>query len=350
MTVQQTLGGAWVDDFGPGLDSINISGTTGWRANSSTRSNALVTGVDQFAKLKRATFGAWHERRNLAVKAGNDPMLVTLQFVDALNSTCDYVVPMSFTLRRSKSRPLLAQFNIAMLVYKNDKYNAPTPSSPDGLTGLLASIKNLISAVKNVVNFVKGIVNQVTAFIQSVTSIFQSVTNLIANAQSIPLSLLGAAKECAQAGTVMFASIANASGMTTAQSAAAMATGAEFSNIWCLLHNAVNKQQTYPDYKPLYGASNCSSTNGGSPASPYANTNPFYAIVGAPQNAPAPAASASTAPVLPTSTVLPPAVTITPAAKQSLAIINNSDPVLAPISMANLGVAAAAIASGVIVK
>src|ERR1035437_1247118 len=32
VAVQQTMGGAWVDSFGPGLRTINISGVTGWRA------------------------------------------------------------------------------------------------------------------------------------------------------------------------------------------------------------------------------------------------------------------------------------------------------------------------------
>jgi hypothetical protein len=47
---------------------------------------------------------------------------------------------------------------------------------------------------------------------------------------------------------------------------------------------------------------------------------------------------------------LPPTVTITPAAQQSLALINNSDPVLAPMSMSALGTAAGAIASGITLK
>src|SRR5277367_3573779 len=42
MTVQQTLGGAWADDFGPGLGSINISGTTGWRMNEITQANQKI--------------------------------------------------------------------------------------------------------------------------------------------------------------------------------------------------------------------------------------------------------------------------------------------------------------------
>jgi hypothetical protein len=344
ITVQQTLGGAWGDDFGVGLSTINISGTTGWRGNKSG------DGRVQFSNLKNQVFTDWHARRNKALKAGKDPAGVMLVFVDTLNQNLDSVIPMTFTLRRSKSRPLLMQYNISMISIAWKVVPPPAPSSAGGLAGLLASIKNLIAAANNVVNFVKSAIGQVTAYINTATTIFQSVTNLIKNAQSIPQSLLGPAIACAQAGATMFSTIASMSGMSTSQSAAAMATASDFSNILCLLNNAVNTVQTYPDYTPLYGASNCSSTSGGSPPSPYADTNPFYAVVGAPQNAPAPASTTAAAPVIVAPTVLPPTVTITPAAQQSLALINNSDPVLAPMSMSALGTAAGAIASGITLK
>jgi hypothetical protein len=343
-TVQQTLGGAWADDFGPGITSVSISGTTGWRGN------ATADGMGQFAILKQQVFTGWHQKRLSAVKAGNDPRGVELRFVDALDSTVDLVQPMNFVLRRSKSRPLLMQFNISMLVLSSGAYTAPpsTPTTP--LASMLLSIQRLIAGAKNAVNFVNGIVGQITSFMQTATSIFQSTSNLITAAEAVPQSLLGSAQAMAQAGATMFATIAAIPANTTAQMAAAMSMASEFSNILCLLGNAVNTQQTYPDYTPLYGASNCSSTSGGSPVSPYAESNPFYAVVGAPQNAAAPAASVSTAPVIAVPAVPIPTVTVTPAAQQSLALINNSDPVLAPMPVAALGTAAATIAKGVTVS
>jgi hypothetical protein len=340
-TVQQTLGGAWSDDFGPGIASINISGTTGWRGN------AQGDGMAQFTTLKNQVFTNWHAKRTVAVKAGLDPRGVELRFVDALDSTVDLVQPMSFTLRRSKSRPLLMQFSIAMLVLNSGSYTAPPSQSANGLTSMLQSIQRLIAGARNAVNFVNGVVGQVTSFMQTATSIFQSVSNLIQAAEAVPQSLVGSAQAMAQAGTTMFATIAAIPANTTAQMAAAMSMASEFSNILCLLGNVVSAQQTYPDYTPLYGASNCSSTNGGSPVSAYADTNPFYAVAGTPQNAPAPVSSA---PAVPAPTVPVPTVTITPSAQQSLALVNSSDPVLAPMSITTLGVAAANIAAGVSVR
>lgn len=346
VTVQQTLGGAWADDFGPGLAQINISGTTGWRGGKGG------DGLAQFAALKTQSFTDWHARRNAAVKSGQDPKGITLTFIDTLDANLDVVIPLNFTLRRSKSRPLLMQFNISMMSIPSPDFNGPPAPEKvsGGLTGLLNSIKNLIGAVNNVVNFAKAQIGQITAFMAQTTSIFQSVTNLIANVQSVPQSLLGPAIAMANAGSTMFATIANTVGLTASQSAAAMSIESDYSNILCLLNNAVNTQQIYQDYTPLYGASNCSSTNGGSQPSPYAGTNPFYAIVGAPQNAPPPLPGALTAPVITVPTVAVPIVTVTPAAQQSLAIINNSDPVLAPVSLETIGTCAASIAAGVSIK
>jgi hypothetical protein len=337
VTVQQTLGGAWADDFGPGMAQINISGHTGWRGNNDG------DGAQHFLDLKAQVFDNWHAQRNAAVQSGKDPHGVVLVFIDALDSNIDVVIPLNFTLRRSKSRPLLMQYNISMMSIFWQAKSPAVPASPGGLAGLLGSIKNLIRGVNNVVNFAKAQIGQITAFMNTATGIFQSVTNLIANVQSVPQSLLGPAVAMAQAGATMFSTIAATAGLSTSQSAAAMSIASDFSNVQCLLGNAVNTQKIYQDYTPLLGASNCSSTNGGSPPSVYADTNPFYAIVGAPQNAPAAVAAAVVA-------TASPIVTVTPAAQQSLAIVNSSDPVLAPLSLAAIGAAAGAIAAGVSVK
>ena len=344
-TVQQTLGGAWADDFGVGLATINISGHTGWRNNP----NQTGDGLKQFAKLKSNVFNEYHSQKVKAIQAGRDPSKITLSFVDTLDSTADYVIPLEFTLRRSKSRPLLMQFNISMICVAPDTRKRDNPLPPQGFASFLASINNLLAAIKNIINFVKSEVAEITAFMQQVTNIFQTVTNLIKQVISIPQELLGAAKSMANAGATMFTTIANfpAAEMNSLQRAMAMFVASEFSNIHCLLHNTVNQKITYPDYTPLYGASNCSSTNGGSPISPYANTNPFYAVSGNPSYAAAPSTSASTAPSVAGSGTVMPVTTISATAKQALTIVNNSDPVLAPLSMTQIGVAASAIASGV---
>ncbi|HEX5678796.1 MAG TPA: hypothetical protein VFX91_12595, partial [Alcanivorax sp.] len=97
--VQQTLGGAWLDNFGPGIKSVNIGGHTGWRA--------LYGDEDGFALFKRlnnTVFRLWHAKRAAAIEAGRDPDLIQLVFVDELDELVYVVAPLSFQLRRSKSR------------------------------------------------------------------------------------------------------------------------------------------------------------------------------------------------------------------------------------------------------
>lgn len=107
MSVQQTLGGAWIDTFGPGIATINISGHTGWRTGAQWEA--------EFKKLREVAFTGWHA----AVEASKDPEKEYLQFVDVLDSRCVYVVPLSFSLKRNKNRPLLAMYNISFSVIRD---------------------------------------------------------------------------------------------------------------------------------------------------------------------------------------------------------------------------------------
>ncbi|MFM0165774.1 hypothetical protein PQR39_35760, partial [Paraburkholderia sediminicola] len=67
VSVQQTLGGAFADDFGAGLTQINISGNTGWRGFNG------IDGMTFFKQLRDASFTNWHLLRNQAMQKGLDP-------------------------------------------------------------------------------------------------------------------------------------------------------------------------------------------------------------------------------------------------------------------------------------
>jgi hypothetical protein len=122
LAVQQALGGAWIDGFDRGIVTIKIQGHTGWRGTTPTAvggaSNGL-SGEDQFAQLRATSFLTWHSRRAQIVAGGGDPNTVELIFIDTLNRMSDLVAPKSFTLRRSKSRPLLMMYTIEMLVLQD---------------------------------------------------------------------------------------------------------------------------------------------------------------------------------------------------------------------------------------
>ena len=112
-TVHQTLGGAWVDGFGAGLTQIQISGNTGWGQGSNP------PGELQFHLAYNVMFKQWHQKRLNAVMAGRDPNTVKLILIDTLNFYYGVCVPMVFTLKRSRSRPLLYLYNINLIMVGN---------------------------------------------------------------------------------------------------------------------------------------------------------------------------------------------------------------------------------------
>lgn len=110
LNVQQTLGGAWADDFGRGVATIRISGHLGWRGSEA------LAGEDAFRALRNGAFVAWHQGRANQRAAGADPDAVQLFFVDTLDGFTDLVAPKVFTLRRSKTSPLLMRYTMELLV------------------------------------------------------------------------------------------------------------------------------------------------------------------------------------------------------------------------------------------
>lgn len=117
LTVQQTLGGAWADAFGRGLITIRIAGTTGWHGGRPDA--ALLSGEDAFRALRDGAFIAWHDARDALLRAGQDPAGVELTFVDELDGFVDVVAPKTFSLRRSKSSPLLIRYSVEMVVLRD---------------------------------------------------------------------------------------------------------------------------------------------------------------------------------------------------------------------------------------
>jgi hypothetical protein len=110
-----------------------------------------------------------------------------------------------------------------------------------------------------------------------------------------------------------------------------MGLASAFTNIGCLLKNALTGQNVYQDYTPLFGASNCSSTAGGSPISAYSQKNAFESIAPMSASAPGP-------------------VALTPAAQASLSELAHMDPVLAPYTPAQLAAAVKAANDGMTVN
>jgi len=330
-SVQQTLGGAFADDFGAGLTQINISGNTGWRGFNG------IDGGTFFQQLRAASFGNWQILRQQAMQKGMDPNFVQLIFSDALNKTIDVVIPMTFTLRRSKSRPLLCMYQISMIGLGD----APPPSSGSGgwlsslvqslgLQSIVAAVTQIVSAVKSAVNFVEAdILGPITAFMNTACVVFNEAVAIIETPAALVSLVTGVAQSIAQCGFNMFATLGSVASNAANVTGALMQVQAAFSDVACAMANAIAQAQTYPVYTGLYGASNCSSTvSGSSPQSQYTldGTNPFYDVMG---------------------TNMPPPIQVSPAAQQAINTILYTDPVLSPLTPAQLATLAATITNGI---
>lgn len=334
-TVNQTLGGAWCDEFGAGVPTINISGTTGWKTDS-----AAKDGIQRLTDLKTLVYDKWHAGRSRAYKTGIDPSQVQLLFVDGLDGFMANVIPGQFVLRRSRTRPLLAQYQIPMTVISDiaGVYStAPAVASSSsilslGLTSLLGAINSITSFMNGISSWIStNILGPVKAFVGAVTSVCNAVMGAVNSVLGIGKTLMSVATTLVQCATKVFQTIAAVVNLPGQIMGQIMGIASAFSNIGCLLKNALTGQNMYQDYTPLFGASNCSSTAGGSPISAYANKNAFEFIA-------------------PMSAAAPGPVTLTSEAQVSLAALVAMDPVQAPLSPAQLAALVAAANSGMTVN
>lgn len=298
--VQQTLGGAWLDNFGPGVKQINMSGHTGWRAMYGEED-----GFSLFQKLKKTVFDEWHSRRVAAIEAGRNPDLVQLVFVDELDEVIYVVVPMVFSLRRSKSRPLLMQYQINMLAVSDsadvdtsillppsldDIAKGPpkiSPGKPETSKSVVDSLRNSVKKLQSAAETIdKGIdraIGQPTkAFMEKTNEVLSITTEIVGGIQgavdTATSSLIETAGNLAQAGMNINQTIAAVAGLPDSIKARFMEVSAAYGNAACVLKNCFKVADTYPDYSDLYGSSYCSSTSGGAPISPLRDENPFYRV------------------------------------------------------------------------
>lgn len=325
MSVQQTLGGAWVDSFGPGLPTITIGGHTGWRRNNGENQDANGSdGIDRFLRLRDTIFDRWHLERSRAVNLGQDPATVQLVLVDALDRFTAVVVPQSFNLQRSRTRPLLMQYQISLLVLSEVPGAAPAATKKAdsqsalrkaGLNSLADTVARLQTLATYLRSLVKEIADPVRAFMALTIGVYQEVAAAIQSFDSIADDLISMARDLSRAGMNIARTISAVVSLPQNAMAKVMQISTAYSNAFCLFMNALKRAPTYDEYDDVYGASNCSSTSGGRPLSPFANLNTFEQVL----------------PPIP-----PFAVRMTATAQSNLQSLARTDVTLAPMSIDSL--------------
>lgn len=330
VSVHQTLSGekiGWADSFGPGLPTINISGNTGWRIKYDSGD-----GLDRMIKLK-AQIDAWHEARQERVNVGMNPDDTRLLFADTLDDFAAEVVPIQFVLRRSKSRPLIAQFNISLTVVGPVDLApflpAPVqPNMPSVISGLLGAIRRVTKFLNDVAGWMdQNILDPVRAFAEMTKKIMDEVIRMIRTGVNVVARVIITAREIAQAGMNIARSISAIIDLPLLAKQQISKVATEYSSIFCLIRNALGITPYYDDYSSVYGASNCSSTAGGRPPSIYADTNTFAAI--------APGTDST--------------LTVSGSAQSSLFSLTRTDPVLSPMSQSELLTHTSNVVAGVMI-
>lgn len=331
-TVHQTLGRAttgWVDHFGKGLATINISGTTGWHYNPSVGRD----GFQSFEALNELVVHRFPEFKQRAIDAGRNPADVKLIFVDLLDNFTYPVVMQNFTLRRSKSRPLLFQYNIVMQAV-SDSIDAPLLSLPGmgSVFGGLGALGGVISAFDGFMNDIEGWINQAAQFVNgvigpiaatvkkftgTVNNVLKRIDGVVRSAGNLITGtanqLIGIAFDLASAGRNAMRTINNIVGLPAQLKSSLGRVASAFNEVACIFSNSMRPRGVYEEFDGLFGASNCSSTTGGRSPSLYSNTNAFGVMfpVGAQAGG----------------------VSVSNTAYSSVNALKQSDPVLAPMML-----------------
>lgn len=325
-TITQTLGGAFADTWGNGLPTVSISGHTGWRGNGQKDGMAL------FSDLRSLVMDRYQVRKEAAVSAGRDPGSVKLIFVDALDHFAYVVIPTAFVLRRSKSRPLLCQYQINLQVISDsldDSVMARFVSSSvldAGKASMSDSVAQIDSIKKSLGwmndNF-PAFTSALIAFVGKAQSVLAAVQAIKGQVDAVMKPLFAVADMMTQAARNIARAVSTLMSIPMQIRAQFQQLANAFHNIFCVLRNVFKLRDAMPDYSALYGASTCSSTAGGAPLSPLRNVNPFELLT--------PIASASY---------------VTASGLVSLTAAATNDPVLRPMSMADATYHMGQIANG----
>lgn len=157
--VVNTLDGAWLDSFGRGVSTLTISGNTNWATPYILGSLASILpgGIGDALSVRSMTFAAinfnllrdgyihrWHKLREQAVAENKDPDEIKLWFFDAGLLFAARVAPMQFTLRRSKSQPLLFSYNMTFSVLEEKDYSDMLGAAGDAIGGALEAVGGVL--------------------------------------------------------------------------------------------------------------------------------------------------------------------------------------------------------------
>ncbi len=286
-TVTQTLGGAFIDSFGKGLPTVQISGHTGWRGRT-----AAEMGPAYFEKLKKFVYDDWHTSRATALKNNSDPDKIKLIFSDLLDNFQWVVVPMNFTLKRNTSNPLLSYYQMN-LAWVSD-YVAEDYGVFSGIKSIDDILKSMDAALAKIDNFAAELESDIDGFFDPITDGIKAAMNVAFKINQQARSLVGSGSRILDSVTGNLINTATGLSYAAANMLGAiiavgsfpeyakfrlMNTKSAWMNLFCIFQNSIRPQRLLPNFNDVYGASLCSSTTGGRPLLKFQNANTFENVL-----------------------------------------------------------------------
>lgn len=144
VNVTETLGGAYVTDFGKGIPTVTLSGKTGYSVRTSAEGKQL-DGFQEFVAFRDDVYRGFIEE--------NDPSL-ELYWYNWEDKEYYEIQPLSFRLQRNKAEPLLYRYEFKFNCIKRiTQYYAKVddyiPGSPH-----ITAVRNAVgAAVSNTTEF-----------------------------------------------------------------------------------------------------------------------------------------------------------------------------------------------------
>jgi hypothetical protein len=141
VNVTETLGGAYVTDFGKGLPVVTITGTTGYRQRT-TAEGKLMDGFEAFIDFRNKIYRGLIE--------SSDPSLA-LYWYNWEDNEFYEIQPTEFRLQRNREQPLLYRYELKFTCI--NRLNSAKSEKPDYLdtTDTMVSLGRSIGlAISNV--------------------------------------------------------------------------------------------------------------------------------------------------------------------------------------------------------
>ncbi len=134
--VVQTIGGAYVDDFGRGLPTVSMQGHTGWRLKPMPDGTGMQDGFQAFKALRNDVFRYFTDSMGAIRKYLRNPF-VEMRWYNWAEDEFYSIQPTNFMLQRSVSQPLYYQytFEFTCLASLTDTF-ARTGASTHGIAWL----------------------------------------------------------------------------------------------------------------------------------------------------------------------------------------------------------------------